>query len=201
MKKKESIRQHNISTIFLLPGIEIDNGLKKSFNQFGFVNTYTTCKSFTFPYKVVYLLFKPVSMDMAFYSFIESLKKNKNFVNELDLGYNRLMVVYKVPTRFNNDYDLFLEGKYSKLSAEFKSCFAMEEWKRTSTGALAKDINNRPIKEPSTFYHVFHRTKEFVTRWKERLGYDPDDDILNDVELYEKQNEEEETYDLGFNYF
>jgi hypothetical protein len=182
------MKKENISTMFLLPGIQIKPELKQKFYSFGFRNTYLTCKPFTYPFEVIYLLFQPEALDVEFYAFTEELQKNTNFIEILDMSDRKVMLVYRVPRKFKRDYELFLDGRYSQTSKDFQACFAMEDYKRNEKGLPIRGKDGRPEKVPTTFYHVFNRTPFLQQKWKDRLGYDYDSDILDGMELYEKQD-------------
>lgn len=185
------MRKENVSTVFLLPGIEIKNELKNMFYTFGFENTFLTCPPLSYPFEVLYLLFRPQVIDYEFIRFAEELQKNPCFIETIDCSKGRVLFVYRVPKRFRRDYELFLEGKYSKLSAEYKKCFQMEQFKCDAQGRPMKD-NGRYVKEYTDFYHIFNRTDHVKTVWMERLGY-TDTSILDDMEMYDRQDEVEET--------
>lgn len=201
----------NISRLFLLPGIQIEEKTKKLFAQFGFVNTFLSCAQLSYSFNVIFLLFKPSEFDMGFYTFARNMEKNPNFIETIDLGQNQVAMIYRIPRRFTKDYELFLDGQYSKLSKEFQSCFAMEDFKRDSNGRPIIDAG-RYLKEPSRFYHVFNRTEWLKDRWKLKLYGHEDKDgnvilspkdrheaaILDDVELFDKQDPELETLLLEF---
>lgn len=186
------MRKENVSTVFLLPGIEIKNELKNMFYTFGFENTFLTCKPLEYPWPVLYILFKPSVIDLEFTRFADELQKNPNFIEVIDAGRNKVLFVYRVPNRFKKDYQLFIDGKYSKLSEEYRKCFVMEQ-------PRIDPITNKPIKdggryvmEYTDFYHIFHRTDHIKAVWAERLGYD-DDEILDDMEMYDRQDVTKET--------
>lgn len=187
MKIKE-----NVSVVFLLPGVEIKSEIKNQFYSHGFRNTFLTCPPLTYPFEVIYLLFRPEVIDADFMSFAEELQKNPNFIEVIDGGKGKVLFVYRIPKRFRRDYELFLEGKYSKFSGDFRKCFQMEQFKL--------DINGRPIKEAgryvkefTNFHHIFNRTDHIKDVWKERLGYKQDEHILDDMELYDRQDSVKET--------
>lgn len=195
----------NTSRLFLLPGIQLDDKLRKDFGRFGFVNTFLTCDQLSYTFNVVYLKFEPLKLDLEFYSFSKNMEKNPNFVDAIDLGHNQVVLVYRIPRRFIQDYALFLDGKYSKMSKEFQACFAMEDIKRGPDGKPIMD-NGRFVKEPSRFFHIFNRTEWLKDRWKLRLYGDLDKEgnaqfslrnandahLLDDMELFEQQNAEDE---------
>lgn len=201
----------NVSRLFLLPGIQVDDKVRANFTRFGFVNTYLTCDQLSYPYNVIYLLFKPKDLDLEFYTFTKNMEKNPNFIEAIDLGQNKVVLIYRIPKRFKQDYGLFLEGKYSKLSKDFQSCFALEELKRDDQGKPILD-GGRYVKEPSRFFHIFNRTEWLKDRWKLKLYGTTDKDgnqfihpkdvadaaVLDDMELYDVQNPVDELLGVGF---
>jgi hypothetical protein len=186
--------KENVSKIFLLPGIELKEELKTKFNSFGFINTYLTVNPLTYPYEVLYLMFKPEKIDLDFMMFIDSLSSNKNFIETLDLSGGKILLVYRIPKKFKRDYDLFLEGKYSRMSKEFRACFAMEKLKLDSKGKPIRE-GNKYAKEPTNFYHIFHRSDFMIDLVQQKYGLD--DDMMYDLELYEKQDFVKESLDYA----
>lgn len=181
-----------ISTVFLLPGIEIKNNIKDQFYNFGFKNTFLTCPPLTYPFEVLFLLFKPVDIDLDFIRFGEELHRNPNFLETIDGGGNKVLFVYRIPKRYRHDYQLFLQGKYSKTSADFKKCFVMEQFKLDANGKPVLE-KGRYVKEYTDFYHIFNRTDFIKSIWNERLGYSENDHILDSIEYYDIQKPEDET--------
>lgn len=186
------MKGENVSTVFLLPGIEIKSELKNRFYNFGFINTFLTCPPLTYPWPVLYIVFRPQVIDLDFMRFADELQKNTNFIDTLDAGGGKVLMVYRVPKRFLRDYELFLEGKYSKLSPEYRRCFQMEQFKLDAHDRPIKE-QGRYVKEYTDFYHIFNRTEYIKDIWKERLGYRADEHILDDMELYSKQDPLRET--------
>ncbi len=201
----------NVSRLFLLPGIQLDEKVKRDFTRFGFVNTFLTCDQLSYSFNVIFLLFKPNDLDLEFYTFSKNMEKNPNFIEAIDLGHNKVVLVYRIPKRFTADYELFLDGKYSKLSKDFQSCFALEDFKRDANGKPILD-GGRHVKEPSRFFHIFNRTEWLKNRWKLRLYgtedkdgnpvFSPKDEvdslILEEIELYDRQDSVQEFLNVGF---
>jgi hypothetical protein len=201
----------NISRLFLLPGIQLDEKAKRDFSRFGFENTYLKCDQLSYAFNVIFLLFKPNDLDLEFYTFAKNMEKNPNFIEAIDLGRNKVVMVYRIPKRFTKDYELFLEGKYSQLSKEFQNCFALEDFKRDANGKPMMD-GGRYVKEPSRFFHIFNRTEWLKDRWKLKLyGHqdaegnpqfdlrdEVDSAILDTIELYDVQDPVAEFLTVGF---
>lgn len=196
----------NVSRLFLLPGIQLSNSLKKDFERFNFVNTYLKCDDLKYSFEVIFLLFKPDDFDISFYSFSRNMSKNPNYIETIDLNNHRVVMVFRIPKRFKEDYNHFLNGDYSKMSKEFQSCFALEQYKFDSNGNLIKE-NGKYVYEPTIFYHVFNKTQKLKDVWKLKLYgqdskdgiiYEPDSNLIDEIELYEKQDPLLETLDVGF---
>lgn len=189
----------------------MDEKVKREFSIYGFVNTYLTSDQLSYPYDVIFLLFKPKDLDLGFYTFIRNMQKNPNFIEAVDLGRNKVVLIYRIPKRFKADYQHFLDGSYSKMSKEFQSCFSLEDFKRDANGkAILQD--GQYVKEPSRFFHIFNRTEWLKDRWKIRLYSTEDADgnptysardehdslVLNEIELFDRQNPELEYLNVGF---
>jgi hypothetical protein len=186
-----------MSAVFLLKVIEIEPKLKRQLRTFGFINTYLTCEPIHYPYEVLYVLFKPEKLDIEFANYISALQKNPNFIEVLDLA-GKVMIVYRIPKKFKVDYQRFLRGKYSELSKEFQKCFVLEDYKRNESGIILKDAHQRPIRDKTVFHHIFNRTDERKEYLREKLGYTIENsDIFDDIELYDKQDPEKESYDTN----
>lgn len=183
-------RKDNVSKVFLFPGIEVKDDLKFKFNSFGFINTYLQVQPLTYPYPVIFLLFKPESFNIDFNNFVSEIQKNPNFIEIVDLFNGRILMTFRVPKKFTKDYYTFLEGKYSKLSAAFKSCFSMEKIKVDEKKQPIKK-NGKLEKEPTNYYHIFNRTQFMKEHIKTK--YNVDDDVVENIEFYDKQDPEQET--------
>lgn len=182
--------------MFLLPGIEIDSNLKSKFRRSGFINTYLTCEPYKYPYEVIFLLFQPKELDLEFYEFTEELQTNANFIEIIEFDKKQVLIVYRIPAKFKNDYNLFMKGRYSRLSDAFKKCFVLEDYQRDTKGNPMKDNKGNYLTEPSTFYHVFNRTEFIKERWLLKLGYPLHDPILDSMELYDVQSPDKESLEL-----
>lgn len=106
------------TTRFLLPcfGIHISK-----YFELGFINAYLSDKNRE---KIndkdihIYLLFKPNNKQLKLLQeTIEKLEEHNNLILEdYDYENNYVVIVFKLPERFKNDYNLYIEGKYSQLS-------------------------------------------------------------------------------------
>ena len=73
------------------------------------------------------------------------------------------MVVLDFPVEFVPDYDHIVNGKYSKLSDQFKVVFP-------ETREVFNEKKQRLGKEYTLYYHIFNKTEWLKNFWMERLG-------------------------------
>ena len=105
------------------------------------------------------------------------------FTYELINDYS--MVVIDFPVEFVEDYDYIVQGRYSKLSEEFKMVFP-------TTVNVLNSKKQVLGKENTLYYHIFNKTDWLKDFWCKRLNMVELDDKL---ELWEKPQES----DLIFN--
>ena len=110
-----SITRLNKSSLFLLPML---GGTRRLFmydklfmNAFINVDQYNNC---------IGLLYR-FSGDTVFLKFEQALKKFRSFKDTFDPSPYFVMFVFDVPVSYMEDYQLFIEGKYSKFSPNYKS--------------------------------------------------------------------------------
>jgi len=184
------IRKDNISTIFLLPCLQIKARLLSKFYIMGFEKSFMFSKKHNYDFNPLFLLFNAKSQfDLNFYMFTQSLEKNQNHVETIDLSPNKILFVFRIPKKFDADYQFFLEGKYSAMSRDFKNLFPEYEYLVDKNGILVKDENGKPIKKATPFYHIFNKTKDLKNLYQQRLGTD----VKLPEDLYDKYKPEEET--------
>lgn len=187
--------KYNISTKFLLPILKLPNSvLDNFFPHFRFINTFISCNVLNYPYEVLYILLNPKELDLDFYNFEKIIQDNENYIETFDIGYNLVLFVFRIPKEFKRDYNLFLNGEYSKTSKSYQKLFPKENYIKDSTGRKVRDRSGFFIKEPSSFHHIFNKTDFLKRRWCEKLGYDEDDPIFEDIELYDTQDPIKETF-------
>lgn len=189
MKKQES--KENVSTIFLLPATGIALKMREYFLKFGFVNTYIS-SDISYPFPCLYILFQPEKFDKGTLGFFNELEKEKNFIESFDFNDNKVVFVFRIPKKFDRDYNIFLRGKYSKMSRAFMELFPKEVYVYDNRGKPVKNSFGSYLKEPSQFYHIFNRTEYLKQKWAEKLNIDLEMFTDND-ELYNIQDPIKET--------
>lgn len=164
-----------ISTIFIVPTLKIP---RETLKENGFINAYEHDEGQDVPYpNSVYLLFKPTNMH-TFRAFLDSeYERTTNIIDDYDYGRGFVVVVYKLDSRYLNDFKLVRQGRYSKTSKKFQSEFS-------KTTKLLK--GGLIMNETSLQYRIFNKTQDLKDYWEEKLG----------VKFSEEQ-EVWETYDNG----
>jgi diadenosine tetraphosphate (Ap4A) HIT family hydrolase len=171
----------NCTTIFLLPSI---GHTRQGLLKYGFLAAYLNDINHDISFEeAVYCLFKP--SDMAeFQKFLEhEHEKSSTIVEDYDYEGGYVVVVYKVAVRYLREYQLFLEGKYSKFSNEYINLFPTEVFIQGPFG---------PKVQHSLHYHIFNRTKDIKDYWEKKIGQK----IPEDMEMWSKPDIEKEILDI-----
>lgn len=187
-------KEENVSTIMLLPVLKLDKSQLDSFYKFGFKNTYLFCSKLTYSFNVIYIVFQPLEFSYPFYVFLSRMAQNKNFLEAYDIGYKKVLMVYKIPRKFDADYRLFLEGKYSMLSDAYKMCFTLERAKRSKNGHLIRNSKGEIVKDYTEFFHIFNRTQKLKDYYRKNLHLDVTFhfDLPDKLELFDIVNKKKE---------
>lgn len=169
-KTVESVQDNlNKTSIFLTKFIFANNfdALKKS----GFVNSYTkdpeimNIITLAENQRLLFLLFKNKKMGAnnlkKIVSELATIPVQIVFSYELVNDYS--MIVIDFPERYTIDYDSIVQGKYSKLSLEFKQGFPATRDVRNTSG-------ERVGAEYTIYYHIFNKTDWLREFWEKRLN-------------------------------
>lgn len=155
-------QDHRITdtTRFLLRGLGL---FKLELSQYGFINAFLDDIEHEHHYEnSVYLLFKPSELSV-FEWFVDGEKARTHLViEEYDYPNGYIVLVYKFPAEYMDDYRLFLQGKYSKFSQKYKDLFPLTN-KTTSSRNLTKE-------EPSFYSHIFTRSEKMRDYWEGKLA-------------------------------
>jgi hypothetical protein len=153
-----------------------DPNAAKIIKKYGFIEAYLYDENRTSTSsRVVYCLFKPPNFQ-EFEEFVKMEIEDKvDIVDEYDYPNGHVILVYKFPEIYNNDYDLILQGKYSKCSDAFKSLFPITKSKTELTiyalvfyhesklkSAVEDDLNVKFDKDME-FWYIPDVTKETLT--------------------------------------
>jgi len=96
------------------------------------------------------------------------------------------MVVLDFPVEFISDYDHIVNGRYSKLSEQFKVVFP-------ETRDAFNEKKQRLGKEYTIYYHIFQKSDWLKEFWCERLGLVELDEKL---ELWSKPEKEDLIFEV-----
>ncbi len=156
------------STIFLLPALGID---PRDLEDCGFIDSYIRIegKEYDKERRFLVAVFEPVTKDQkeTFDVFLER-EKFLSFVEEEIKQGDKVIVVYRFPEEFYNDYDLIIEGKYSKVSDKYKGIFPKFREKKDKIVLSLQKL-------------IFDKDPDFKEQQEERIGTD----IEADSELWE----------------
>ncbi len=171
------------TTIFMVPTLKIP---KDKLKENGFINAYIKDEMNDTHYEgCVFLLFHP-NYSSRFRKFLNlEYVRTKAIVDDYDCPNGFVVVVYKLDSRFDSDYELIKQSKYSKTSKEFQYLFP-------TTVEIIKD--GKSIKEKSLQYRVFNQTYDLKKYWQEKyplyieyqelwFPFDETKEILNEAIL------------------
>jgi hypothetical protein len=172
----------NCTTIFLLPSI---GHTRQELLKFGFLAAYLDDINHEVHYEeAVYLLFKPED-SLKFQAFLENeYRKETRIVEDYDYEGGYVVVVYKIHDKYLPEYQLFLQGKYSKFSLEYVAMFPSE--------IIVQDTMGMPQIKKSLHYHIFNRSKEIKEYWEKKIGQS----ISDDMELWSSPDMDKEVLDI-----
>lgn len=176
----------NCTTKFLLPGIGL---YWRDLLKYGFISAYIDDVNHSIHYiDSVYILYRPPdpeTMELLQKFLLKEQNRYVGFIEDYDYSGGNVVCVYKFPTKFKNEFRLFLEGKYSKFSKEYIDLFPQE------TKVISEDGIRRS--EYSLYYHVFGRTQSIKDYWEEKIG----ESLPEDAEMWSMPDIKNETLDIN----
>ncbi len=118
----EAIKNLNVSKIFMVPTLKIDEKHIKTHN---FINSYSKDPNKE-EYDIanhVFLLFKPKNMDNFQWFVDEEYDRTDAILEDYNVSSDHIVLVYRLNEEFKDDFSLIREGKYSKTSLKFQNLF------------------------------------------------------------------------------
>lgn len=112
--------KYNLVTTYLLPLLQIPVGkFKMAGNKTRLINAYLNDTTIEGSNENCIYIVVDSYQDRSFEEFDSFVKKHKDFVNDYEI-LDGLYIVYilTIPKYFREDYRLFMEGKYSRMSDE-----------------------------------------------------------------------------------
>lgn len=168
-----------ITTVFMLPTLKIG---RENLSSSGFINAYLLdIDKDNYP-DCIHVLFKPSNIGLFREFFNEQLKRD-DLVDNYDYEDGYVVLVYKLPEKFKDDFELIQQGKYSKTSTEFKNSFP-------KAIKILKEGLHRD--ELSLQWRIFKRSNDLIEYWEERMGV-----RIKDEEVWDIFEIEKETLDIN----
>lgn len=170
----------NVSALFLLQ-VVTGTGIGM-FHTFGLENTYLYDeKSIYNGGNYLFVVLYPGENKALTSAFIQTEYEKRKLITDYDVCNGRVVLVYEIDAKWNEDLEKFKLGEYSKLSDEFKS---MHDQKISTGGYISS------YKEEKSFqFMVFTKDEIFKKELEEYF----DVKMSNSQELWEKPLKEKET--------
>ena len=151
-----------ITSIFFVPTLKIDVQRQGILSNNGFINAYVQDDRREIQYEdLIYLLFKPEDVE-RFREFLDDeYERTRSIIDDYNYEDGFVVIVYKLNPRFEKDFNLIKEGRYSQTSPEFQGLFP--KTKTIMRGNLQKT-------ETSLQYKVFNKTEDMIDYWEDMLG-------------------------------
>lgn len=169
-----------VSSIFIAPTVVPRNSLL----EHNCINAYVADDRKDVQYDdSVYLLFRPKNLQ-KFQDFVDNeYLTNTLLIDDYDYEDGFIVLVYKLPLKFNNDYELVKQGKYSETSTKFQESFP--KIVKIMKNGLHKD-------EISLQFRVFRKSPDLKEYWEEQIGID----FTDEMEVWPGWNDRKETLNL-----
>lgn len=160
------------TTIFMLPAIGV---AYNDLLQYGFINAYIDDLGYIDRgSNKVYLLFKPEIVAPLEGWIKKQLKNRGSIVDDYDYAGGYVVTAHAIPDKYVKEYELFLEGKYSKFSDTYKALFPEFVSIKLGNGKMAKELSLQG--------HIFQRSKAIRDYWENKIGVKLD----HDAEMWSK---------------
>lgn len=166
-----------ITTMFIVPTLLID---RDKLRENGFINGYVKDGLKDVQYEnAAYLLFKPDNQDRFKIFLDREYERTKDIVDDYDYEGGFVVLVYQLNPKYEKDFKLIKEGKYSKTSKQFQEIFPK----------IVKIVKNGLHKdEISLQYRIFNKTEDLRLYWEEKIGIK----FEEDMEIWQGWIEEKE---------
>jgi hypothetical protein len=154
MNKMSDKMRKSITTIFMVPTLKIGiDTLKEN----GFINAFIKDKINPEKHEdCIFLVFHPESPS-KFRKFLNlEYDRTNAIIYDYDCPNGFVVVVYKLDPKFENDFLLIRQSKYSKTSPLFKAQFPEK---------VEVEIEGEMRKEFSLQYRIFNKTQDLIDYW------------------------------------
>lgn len=155
----KEIYKRTITSIFIMPTLNIN---RKDLHLNNFLNAYIgdIDKEEYHEEDVVFLLFNPEDLSV-FRTFLSSQYENhKDIIDDYDYDKGYIVIVYNLNKALEKDFNLIKQGKYSKVSDEFKNIFPKKSVNYTKP--------SNPEQE-SLQHLIFNKDPKLLRFWEKEL--------------------------------
>jgi hypothetical protein len=174
-------KENNVATsVFSRPIMKLLNtfgrfdimDIRDKHNQIGFSQTYM----YDVDKKTLALAYIPKDPEGKNWEFFrESVLKNKRFVEEFKINNSKYVFIVSFPKVWHHDFDMIVEGKYSKVSEEY--------------------LNQYYQNKASLLFHLSKKTQEAVSYYSREFNVS--ESIFNDCEIGPRIDLNTETFKLN----
>lgn len=135
----------------------------------GFLNAYVGDVDKDIQYEnSVYLLFLPEDI-LKFREFLDDeYERTTAIIEDYDYLNGYVVIVYKLNMKWETNFDLIRQGRYSETTDDFQKLF--RKVIKIKKNGLHRD-------ELSLQYRVFNKTEDMIEYWQDKLGIDWDDNF------------------------
>ena len=177
MKTKKTV-----TSIFMVPTLMAPkNALKEN----GFVNAYVDDVDQDFKYdNVIYILLLPTDLAKLREFLDGEYERTTSIIEDYDYEGGYVVLVYKLDMKWETDFELIKQGRYSETTDAFQEMFP--KIIKIRRKGLHRD-------EISLQYRVFNKTEDMIEYWEDKRGVDWDDSL----EVWDGFDQGKETLDIN----
>lgn len=152
--------------------------------QNGFINAYVKDKDKDdYGDDYIHLLFQPDDYDVFQRFLDDEYERSQQLIEDYDYEGGFTVMIYRLSSKWDKDFKLVREGKYSLTSREFQDVFPK----------VAKIIiHGKHNDEISLQYRIFKKTTDMKIYWEEKLGISFNDSM----EVWDKFEYDKEVLDI-----
>lgn len=171
----------SVTSIFMVPTLNID---REKLLENKFFNGYVKDGNRDVQYEnCIYLLFKPKDLEIFRNFLSDEYERTKAIIDDYDYSGGFVVLVYELDRKFDKDFKLIRQGKYSKTSKAFQNLFP-------KTIKIKKGFMER--EDVALQHRIFKKSEDVIEYWEQKIGtFLPDG-----IEVWETFIEEKETLNI-----
>lgn len=181
----KGIYEKTITSIFIMPTLGIN---REDLYKNKFLNAYLgdIDKEEYHEENVVFLLFKPKDLKV-FKEFLDYEYENSSIIDDYDYEPGYVVLVYNLNPNLESDFSLILQGKYSKVSDEYKELFPVRVINYSKKG-------NPTIEAIQPL--IFNKDIRLLKFWERDLNDENDVIRRNNLEIWPGFDQKKEILDI-----